>query len=131
MFISEAWAASTPAAMQGNGLGVTLIQVALILLIFYFFLIRPQTKRMREHAEMVNALKAGDRVSTSGGIYGTVTKVDAENNEVTLEIAPNVNIVIERMAVSGVVPSKTAKKTPSSKNAEVKSQTTKKSKKSK
>ena len=61
MFINDAFAAATPAAETGT-LGGTLVQLALILLIFYFFLIRPQQKKMREHAAMVEALKVGDKV---------------------------------------------------------------------
>ncbi len=101
MLISNAFAASAPALAETGTLGGTLIQLALILLIFYFLLIRPQQKRLKAHAAMVAALKAGDRVLTSGGIYGTVVKT--AERELTLEIAPSVQIVIDRMSVSGVV----------------------------
>lgn len=100
MFISNAYAAATTAA-EGSALGGTLIQLALILLIFYFLLIRPQQKRNKAHQDMVEALKAGDKVMTTGGIYGTVRKI--KDNELSLEIAPDVVIVVERMAVNNVV----------------------------
>ena len=100
MFISNAYAAAEIAA-EGSALSGTLIQLALILLIFYFLLIRPQQKRNKAHEDMVTSLKAGDRVMTGGGIYGTVTKVNG--TELELEIAPNVNITIERMAISQVI----------------------------
>ena len=100
MFINNAYAAAEVAA-EGSALSGTLIQLALILLIFYFLLIRPQQKRNKAHEDMVEALKVGDRVMTGGGIYGTVRKVNG--SELELEIAPNVNITIERMAISNVV----------------------------
>ncbi len=100
MFISNAYAAAATAAESGN-LGGTLIQLALILLIFYFLLIRPQQKRNKAHQDMVEALKAGDKVMTTGGIYGTVRKI--KDNEISLEIAQDVVITVERMAVNNVV----------------------------
>ena len=96
MFISDAIAATAPVAETGN-LSGTLIQLALILLIFYFLLIRPQQKRNKAHQDMISALKVGDKVMTTGGIYGTVKKLQDE--QILLEIAPNVEIKIERMAV--------------------------------
>ena len=100
MFISNAYAAAATAAESSN-LGGTLIQLALILLIFYFLLIRPQQKRNKAHQDMVEALKAGDKVMTTGGIYGTVRKI--KDNEISLEIAQDVVITVERMAVNNVV----------------------------
>ena len=102
MFISEAFAAPAAAATGAGSMGGTLIQLALILLIFYFFLIRPQQKKIKAHADMVEALKVGDRVLTNGGVYGTVAKLNGI--EVSLEIAPGVIIIVDRMSVSGVVP---------------------------
>lgn len=100
MFINDAYAAAATAA-QGSALSGTLIQLALILLIFYFLLIRPQQKRNKAHQDMVAALKVGDKVMTNGGVYGTVTKVNG--TELSLEIAPDVNIKIERMAISSLI----------------------------
>ena len=105
MLISDAYAA-TATAVESGTLSGTLIQLALILLIFYFLLIRPQQKRNKAHQDMVEALKAGDKVMTTGGIYGTVRKV--KDNELSLEIAPDVVIKVERMAVNNLV---TAEKT--------------------
>ena len=101
MFINDAFAATTEAATQGSALSGTLIQLALILLIFYFFLIRPQQKKIREHSAMVDALKVGDRVLTGSGIYGKIAKI--KDNEIALEIALGVEIAIDRMSVGGVV----------------------------
>jgi preprotein translocase subunit YajC len=68
----------------GGGLGF-LVPFGAMLLIFYFLLIRPQSKRQREHEKMLAALGKGDRVVTSGGLYGTV--VGTEKDVITLEIA--------------------------------------------
>lgn len=110
MFISEAFAAPATATAGAGSMGGTLIQLALILLIFYFFLIRPQQKKIKAHTDMVEALKVGDKVITNGGLYGTVAKLNGM--EISLEIAPDVVVVVDRMSISGVVPvesNKTAK----------------------
>ena len=107
MFISEAFAASATATAGVSPMGGTLIQLALILLIFYFFLIRPQQKKIKAHADMVEALKVGDRVLTNGGIYGIVSKLNGM--EISLEIASGVIIVVDRMSVSGVVSAEMSK----------------------
>lgn len=100
MFINNAYAATSAAADTG-ALGGTLIQLALILLIFYFFLIRPQQKKIREHTAMVDALKVGDKVLLSSGIYGKISKI--KDNKISVEIASGVDIVIDRMTVGAVV----------------------------
>ena len=97
MFINDAFAAAQP-AMQGGSLGATLVQLALILLIFYFLLVRPQQKKIKEHNELVENLKIGDRVITNGGLYGKVAKTNGM--EITLEVAENVKVVVDRMAVA-------------------------------
>lgn len=101
MFINDAFAAAGSVGAQSNSMAVTLTQLGLILLIFYFFLIRPQQKKIKEHSTMVEALKIGDRVLTNGGLYGVVSKLNGA--EVSLEISPNVNVVVDRMSISGVV----------------------------
>jgi preprotein translocase subunit YajC len=79
---------------------VQFVPLILMFVIFYFLLIRPQQKKAKEHREMVNNLKKGDRVITSGGIHGTITSVS--ENDVTLEIAEKVRIKITRSNVSVV-----------------------------
>ena len=111
MLISNAFAAAGEAGMQSGSMAVTLTQLGLILIIFYFFLIRPQTKKMKEHTAMAEGLKVGDRVLTSGGIYGKITKLNGM--EVTVEIAAGVNVAVDRMTISGVV-------APETKQAETK-----------
>ena len=69
------------------------IPLILIFVIFYFFLIRPQQKKVREHKTMTQNLKRGDEVITSGGIIGTVNKV-ADNRELQVQVSENVEIKI-------------------------------------
>ncbi len=69
--------------------------------IFYFLLIRPQQKKAKEHRALLDSLKKGDSVVTAGGIFGKVTNLD--ENIVTLEIAPGVNIKIKKGHVAEVV----------------------------
>ena len=74
--------------------------LVLILIVFYFLLVRPQQKRAREHKQLVDALKKNDQVITVGGLHGRV--VDVSDDVVTLEIAPNVIVRHERAQVGSV-----------------------------
>ena len=78
--------------MEGSGIG-QFIPLILIFVIFYFFLIRPQQKKVKEHKTMVESLKRGDKVVTSGGITGTVERL-IDNDKVEVEIAENVKVEI-------------------------------------
>ena len=78
--------------MEGSGIG-QFIPLILIFVIFYFFLIRPQQKKVKEHKLMVESLKRGDKVVTSGGITGTVERL-IDNDKVEVEIAENVKVEI-------------------------------------
>ena len=78
--------------MEGSGIG-QFIPLILIFVIFYFFLIRPQQKKDKEHKAMVESLKRGDKVVTSGGITGTVERL-IDNDKVEVEIAENVKVEI-------------------------------------
>ena len=80
--------------MEGSGIG-QFIPLILIFVIFYFFLIRPQQKKVKEHKAMVEGLKRGDKVVTSGGITGTITRV-IDNDKVEVEIAENVTVEVVR-----------------------------------
>ena len=75
------------------------IPLILIFVIFYFFLIRPQQKKVKEHKAMVEALKRGDKVITSGGIVGTVERV-IDNEKVEVMIADNVKV--ENVRATGI-----------------------------
>ena len=78
--------------MEGSGIG-QFIPLILIFVIFYFFLIRPQQKKVKEHKAMVESLKRGDKVVTSGGITGRVERL-IDNDKVEVEIAENVKVEI-------------------------------------
>ena len=80
--------------MSNSGIG-QFIPLILIFVIFYFFLIRPQQKKAKEHKIMVANLKRGDKVVTSGGIVGTVERV-MENDKAEIEISENVKVEIIR-----------------------------------
>ena len=103
-FATPAMAQTTsPAAAGGGGAQGMIIQFAPILglvVLFYFLLIRPQQQRMKQHQAMVTALKRGDTVVLNSGIVGKVTKV--EDAEITVEIAPTVNVKVIKSMVSEV-----------------------------
>ena len=80
--------------MESSGIG-QFIPLILIFVIFYFFLIRPQQKKVKEHKAMVESLKKGDKVVTSGGITGTVERL-IDNDKVEVEIADNVTVEVVR-----------------------------------
>jgi len=80
--------------MSNSGIG-QFIPLILIFVIFYFFLIRPQQKKAKEHKIMVENLKRGDKVVTSGGIVGTVDRI-IDNEKVEIEIADNVKVEVVR-----------------------------------
>ena len=80
--------------MSNSGIG-QFIPLILIFVIFYFFLIRPQQKKAKEHKTMVENLKRGDKVITSGGIVGKVDRI-IDNDKVEVEIADNVKVEVVR-----------------------------------
>jgi preprotein translocase subunit YajC len=75
----------------------SLIFLLLIIVVFYFFMIRPQVKKQREATSFRNALKKGDKVTTTGGIYGKIN--DVKDRTVSLEIADNVVVKVDKTAV--------------------------------
>jgi preprotein translocase subunit YajC len=97
--ISSAYAQD---AAPGGSLGGMLLPMLVIFGAFYFLLIRPQQKRQKEHTELVKSLSKGDEVITAGGIFGTITGVN--EHFVTLKIAENVEIKIQKSTVTQVVP---------------------------
>lgn len=86
---------------QGAGGIAAFMPLIILFVIFYFLLIRPQQKRAKEHKNMVNNLKKGDRVITSGGIHGTIASLD--ESTMTLEIAEKTKIKVNRGNVAGLV----------------------------
>ena len=85
-----------------SGIG-QFIPLILIFVIFYFFLIRPQQKKVKEHKIMVENLKRGDKVVTSGGIVGTVERI-IDNDKVEVQIAENINVeVVRATGIQGLI----------------------------
>lgn len=79
----------------------SLIPIAAIFLIFYFLLIRPQQKEQKAHQKMLEALKKGDRILTTGGLYGTV--VDIKGDDLMVRFAENTKLMVARSAVAKVL----------------------------
>ncbi len=105
-FISEALAEGAPAAQQGDPLS-SLIFFGGMIAIFYFLLIRPQQKKAKEHRNMVEALAKGDEIVSNGGLLGKITQVGEEY--VTVELADNVTVRLQKQAVMTVLPKGTIK----------------------
>ncbi len=101
--IEDAWAQ----ASGSQGGGFALIPFILLFVVFYFFLIRPQTKRVKEHKQMVAALQKGDEVVTNGGLLGKITSIG--DNFVVLEISQGTEVKVQRQAVGSVMPKGTMK----------------------
>ncbi len=100
MFISPAY------AQDAAGAGAMVMQLApllLIFVVFYFLLIRPQQKKMKEHRGMLSELKRGDRVITAGGIVAEIKKVVEGSDEIEAEIAPNVRVTLVRGTIGSVI----------------------------
>ena len=101
LLIPAAYAQTAAPAQPGGGLGMMLMPLILIA-VMYFLMIRPQMKRAKEHRSMLDALSRGDEVITNGGIAGVVT--DIGDNFVTVEIADNVRVRVQKSAVGNVLP---------------------------
>jgi preprotein translocase subunit YajC len=106
MFIETAYAMGAPggAGGQGGGGASGLIMMVVIFAIFYFIMIRPQQKKMKEHKKMVEELKKGDEIITSGGIYGTVEGVTPDT--LTVKIAEGTKVKVTRSSVAAVITEK-------------------------
>jgi preprotein translocase subunit YajC len=107
LLISDAFAQSAPAASPlGGGYGQIVILVAFVA-VFYFLLIRPQQKRMKDQQAMLSRLTSGDEVVTTGGILGRIIEVG--DNFITLEIAEGVRIKVQKAQVTQLMPKGTLK----------------------
>jgi preprotein translocase subunit YajC len=102
MFASPAFASAGAAPSGAAGAFVSFAPLLLIFVIFWFLLIRPQQRRMKQHREMVAAVKKNDTAITSGGLIGKVTKVD--ETEVEMEVAPGMRVRVVKAMLSDVRP---------------------------
>ncbi|MGX5202298.1 preprotein translocase subunit YajC [Aliikangiella sp. IMCC44632] len=105
MFISNAMAAAPGGAAAGGYSG--LIMMILFGIVFYFLLIRPQSKRAKEHKNMLEAIQKGDEVVTSGGILGKVSKIT--DNFIVLNVAQGVEMNFQKHSITATLPKGTIK----------------------
>ncbi|GIW42806.1 MAG: hypothetical protein KatS3mg077_0088 [Candidatus Binatia bacterium] len=105
--MSPAWAQAGPAG--GPSLLASLFPLLLIFIVFYFLLIRPQQQKQREHQKMLDSLKVNDEVVTSGGLIGRIVQVG--DRILTLEVAPNVRVRVERSYIAALLRPPAADKT--------------------
>jgi preprotein translocase subunit YajC len=103
--ISAAYAQAAPATDAGGMMGF--LPIVLMFVLLYFMLIRPQMKRAKDHKAMIAALEKGAEVVTSGGIVGRITKLS--DAYITMEIAPNTEVVVQKQAVQTLLPKGTMK----------------------
>jgi len=99
--VSIAYAMGQGSPPGGQGGLASLVPLILMFIIFYFLLIRPQQKKAKEHQEMLKSLKKGDRIITSGGLYGQVVSLDEES--ISLEIGDKVRVKIGRAYVAALL----------------------------
>ena len=92
-----------PGEGEAGGGALTFLPFILIFVLFYFLILRPQQKQTKKRNEMLGALKRGDDVITSGGIYGKILNI-SDDDVITLEISKGVSIRVSRSAVSGIQP---------------------------
>ena len=104
MFIGNAMAAEGPST---DGSYMSLIMMVLFGVVFYFLLIRPQSKRAKEHKNMIESIQKGDEVVTSGGILGKVNKIT--DNFIVLSVAQGVEMKFQKHAVTATLPKGTIK----------------------
>lgn len=108
--------AQAAGASGGGGFLIQLLPFVAIFAIMYFLIIRPQQRRMREHQEMLAAVRRGDEVITAGGLVGKVTRVKDDDDEIEVEIAEGVKVRVVKQTISAVT-SKTAPAAESGKTA--------------
>ena len=100
MLINEAWAQAAPPAMGADIW--SMLPIILMFVVLYFLMIRPQMKRAKEHKAMIEALQKGDEVVAAGGLLGRISKIS--EGYVTLQVAANVEIQVQRPAVQLLLP---------------------------
>lgn len=115
MFISIAHAAAEmPPANPGGLLTTNLLMIVVMVVMFYLLLIRPQQRRFKEHRTMLDSLKKGDKVLTSGGLIGTVDSIDSENGEVVVDLGHGVKVTALRSTIQTRIDPKPANDTAKS-----------------
>ena len=106
MLITSAYAQAAGAMPQADTL-LTFLPMVAIFVVFYFLLIRPQQKKQKESRAMLDPLEKGNEIVTAGGVLGRIVKLDEQY--VTVEVAPNTQMVVQRAAISQLLPKGTIK----------------------
>ena len=107
MFISNAYAQSPADALGLSSNLTSFLPIVLMFVVLYFLMIRPQMKRQKEQKSMMEALTKGDEVVTAGGVLGKVSKVT--DAYITIEVAPGTEIMVQKVAVTVLLPRGTIK----------------------
>ena len=101
MFVTPAFAQAAAAGGDANSMMMSLLPFALIFVIMYFLILRPQQRKVKEHAELVKNVRRGDTIITSGGLVGKVTKV-VDDDQIEFEVADGVRVRQMRQMITGV-----------------------------
>jgi preprotein translocase subunit YajC len=107
LLVSDAYAQTPGGGLGGGGVAPNIIILVVFIGVFYFLLIRPQQKRMKDQQAMLSRLASGDEVVTTGGILGRITEVN--DTFITLEIADGVRIKVQKNQISQLMPKGTLK----------------------
>ena len=107
MFISPAYAQAANGAADPTGGLMGLLPIILMFVVLWFLMIRPQMKKAKEHKALIDALPKGDEVVTQGGVAGRIVRIG--DNFITVELAPNVEVAVQRQAIANVLPKGTLK----------------------
>ena len=100
LFEGIAWAQAAAGPQSETSTLISMAPIVGVIAIFYFLLIRPQTQKAKEHSKMLNDLKRNDEIVTTGGIVGRI--IDLGDKLVTVEIAPNVRVRVERPQIASI-----------------------------
>jgi preprotein translocase subunit YajC len=106
--VNSAYAQVADEAAKQPSMIASMLPIVMIIGVFYFLIIRPQSKKLKEHQTMLSAVAKGDQVITSGGIFGTVVRIEKDNNIIFVEIAETVRIKVRQDAIAEIIKDKPA-----------------------
>lgn len=101
--INNAFAQAAEGAAKQPSILESMLPIIMIVGVFYFLIIRPQSKKVKEHQALLSTVTKGDRIVTTGGIFGTIVKVDKDTNTILVEIAETVKIKIKQDAIAEII----------------------------
>ena len=106
--VNSAYAQVADEAAKQPSMIASMLPIVMIIGVFYFLIIRPQSKKLKEHQTMLSAVAKGDQVVTNGGIFGTVVRIEKDNNIIFVEIAETVRIKVRQDAIAEIIKDKPA-----------------------